>query len=58
MFELTYKDKSFSHHLKRFVNESNEFLANSEKHYRMKFMMDLVTALVSTIHEYITDHTK
>jgi len=52
VLELTHRDEVFKANLKRFVAESDCFLANNEKHFRIKFVMDLVQALLKSIHEY------
>ena len=59
IFELTLKDKIFEKYLKKFFIDTPEFLHNKEKHYRIQFVMDLVTALVTSISEYMqqpSDH--
>ena len=43
-------DSQFNNMLKRFVIESENFLANNEKRYRMRFVMDLVKALINCIY--------
>ena len=48
----------FSKHLKKFISESDEFVQNSEKYHRIRYVMDLVAALVASTHEYLQDQSK
>ena len=50
---LICKSPIFERHLQRFIYESNDLLINKEKHYRMKFVMDMVESLLTSMDDYI-----
>ncbi|CDW81007.1 UNKNOWN [Stylonychia lemnae] len=54
--ELGEIDQIFKDNLQPYVLEGQtQFLENSEKHYRIKFVMDLVKALTKSIQLYVCD---
>ena len=52
MKNLAGADSHLNEILTPFINESENFLLNTEKHYRIKYVIDIVASLVNYIQNY------